>query len=827
MGTAVALRELGLGSLKRIYRLDTFEVCSALQEAAKRRTASREVWDALLYRATLLRSDFRPFDLALTVDALARVRQKDPAVLDYFIQEVRAKARRFLVRDAALLLNALAKIGFRDELLLRALTPALLRRISEQSKWEDLSLLALSMARIQDQSQAPVFDRIVAALTPRLEGISDGHALSLLACAFSKPPRLWVESPGETDDGRKGFHREEFGRPLFPAQLPQDRPMTGTNDSVRAALHSSFELPHVAFIEVLLEQCERRIFSFRASDVLHLCLALAELARAGHEELIPPRLIPRMAKRFEFLYYELLPGQFVRLLDLCEHLPELEARIGSRLLDELAYRARDLTPKSCLPLLRAAQRLNHTGAQSAAAWRLTRSDAAASGPTVLSATEVCEAAALLSTAVGSQQKSGSSSFLWEAREALLTLLQGLQQRHLEPEPDVLARLLHSYGLLSVRDTHWFHLCKKLLVCDLSQATVVSKRGHMPSPVPAHESLDEDSLAAATLALARLSLPQLVDAASLFSRASRTITSPVLAASVLEAAAIFSLTERRPQDLTPAKLVPLVALVCDAQLGASEDEGPGNSDVLALRLFPFCGGLAETAAGSEVVAEWQRVALARSMSSEPRVGVFEESVAQELTSWGPELGLQPGYRVGPLRVDYALHLVRLAEHLRRNPLASQEIDMDDVEPTEDAVDSTAKFAVARRAIGLRAKRRAAHFDPVASQQETSSDSCTQISDDDVNNGEPSPLTHVLLKLLREHDFFHSSPLIRGDRQRSKGKLLAAEQHAEVRLLRLSGWHVCCIPEHLWQLGIEDGDLEAAAKANRELIFNLVANLDSKV
>ena len=58
------------------------------------------------------------------------------------------------------------------------------------------------------------------------------------------------------------------------------------------------------------------------------------------------------------------------------------------MLDELAYRARELFPKSCLPMLRAALRLEHSRGKSTAAWRLTRSDAA-SGKVVLSAEETC------------------------------------------------------------------------------------------------------------------------------------------------------------------------------------------------------------------------------------------------------------------------------------------------------------------------------------------------------------------------------------------------------------------------------------------------------
>ncbi|CAE7213179.1 PLSCR2, partial [Symbiodinium necroappetens] len=134
-----------------------------------------------------------------------------------------------------------------------------------------------------------------------MDRLNDGHALSLLACAFTRTAREDGEAAGD-----KPF-AEDWLQPLF---LPE------------AAVGG--EISNRAFVEVLLEQCERHIFSFKGSDVLHLCLALANLVRTGNEDAIAPRLIPRLAKRLEALYYELVPGQFVRFLELFPFLPEVE-----------------------------------------------------------------------------------------------------------------------------------------------------------------------------------------------------------------------------------------------------------------------------------------------------------------------------------------------------------------------------------------------------------------------------------------------------------------------------------------------------------------------
>ncbi|CAE8681339.1 unnamed protein product [Polarella glacialis] len=899
--------------------------------------------------------------------------------MDYMLQEVRAKARRFLVKDTALLLNGLAKLGLKDELLTRSLLPPLMRRITEKTKWEDLALLALSYARLGDPSRVPVFDCIVAALTPRIQRIGDGHSLSLLACAFTKlqpevRPAGAEEGGTEAVSSPRKFRRggEDAPEPLFRAKASHAMPpMLPDMDedyfaTSRAVHHSPSKveggyIAHLAFVEVLLEQCDDRIMTFRGSDILHLSLALSTLTVSGNERVIPPRLLPRLCRRLEMLYYELLPAQFVQLLDLCQHLPDLEEKCGTRLLDELTYRARDLTPRSCLPVLRAAVRLGHTRAQSAVAWRLTRPDSAATGPAVLSTFEVCETASLLTSAVlnpsqsPSRRSKDSSSgpwkvqqgkkagtpssqvpptdlilnfggppkvrdaptadFLWEAREAMLILLQGLAQRRLEPEPGRLARLLHSYGLLSVRDTHWFHLCSKLSAYDLSQPPMGTKRGLAPVPaLPLHETLDEASLAGATLALARLSFPQLVDAASLFSRCAAVMKSPGPAVAVLEAAAIFVLTDRRPQDLVASKLVPIVEAVWAGQnpdlqsddelLEETDDEGAGDgraprASFAVPRLFPFSGNLAESCTPREVLDSWAAASAATgtSSSSRPRGsrGVassgFEEAVAQELASWGPEVGLVTSVPVGPLNVPFALSLVGLARHLKRRPLqgypdpgdmraatelgrppgprassqrrgrrrgrlleqASDPVDLhtpdvtiqasDASEPpltaagvaeeTSLAEDSALGEAVeSERPVGRRSHRRRpapagsrGTSDPPEGRGEAQP---TEASDSDSDGEEPQilvprPETHVLLELLRDRDFFHASPSLRGEQQRSKGRLLTAERNAELRLLRRRGWNVCCVSEHLWQLGL-DGDLDAASEANRTLIFELISNLE---
>lgn len=768
-----ALRQLGLGTVKRIYRLDVPELCTALKDAARRRIEDKTVWDALFYRTAVLRSELMPADLAVATDALARVRRKDAAFLDYMLQEMRAKARRFLLRDAAQLLNALAKLAVRDELLTQSLLPSLLRRISEKSRWEDLALLALSLTRLGDPAREPVFDRILSVLMPRMETLSDGHTLSLLACAFTRPPM---------GGGHYGSAEPLFAEDIVGSDV--------SNDGVDGVVH----VAHIDFIEVLLQQCERHMWNFRSADLLHLCLALSTLARSGNEHIFPTRLFRRLERRMGDLHFEFMPAQYVRLLEQLAHLPELERKCASKLLDEIAYRMRDVTPQSCISVLRTVRRIGgHARAGSAASWRLVREDAASA----LTATQVCEAAEVFADLPPCR---------WESREALLCLLQGLQRRQVEPDPALLARLLRAYGELAVRDTHWFHLCSKLSTSNSTvQAKQVLSRGAALPP------LDDTVAAEALLGLARLNLPQLVDASALFSRAVASVSSPVAAVTVLEAAAIFALIDRRPQELVrPGALAPLLAMV------------RGDPSVLPrLRLFPFTD-LAVSGCEKEVVAEWQ--AVAAKVHAAPRAAdAFEVAMSRELSTW-LGVGLVPRVAVGPLCVPWALSLVGLAEHLRANPLdksappipSASEIEtaVED-QDSEDVEVASAEVAEGSRPRGgRRAGRRTQRDRPAASSSVHAT----------VAFGEARSDTHVLVLPLREQDFYHASATLRGERQRSKKQLLGAERYAEISLIRRMGWRVCGVPERLWTWG-PDNDPETAS-ANRELVFRVIAGISDE-
>eukprot|EP00929_Paragymnodinium_shiwhaense_P063485 TRINITY_DN31706_c0_g1_i1.p1 TRINITY_DN31706_c0_g1~~TRINITY_DN31706_c0_g1_i1.p1 ORF type:complete len:875 (+),score=161.07 TRINITY_DN31706_c0_g1_i1:142-2766(+) len=869
--SAAALRELGvplgLGRLtvKKIYKLEVFELRSALQAAAKRRIDDKQVWEALLYRTALLREELRPLDLSMTLDALAKARRRDHVVINHLLEEARTKAHKFVPRDTALLMNALAKLGIRDTWLTQSLLPPLLRRTTEKTRWEDLALLSLSCARLGDPCRDALSDRIVEVLTPRLDTCKDGHALSILACAFATPTAPAASNPGLDGETQPLFAQEAHGS----GDMHTDVTLKG-------------EINHLAFLEMLLQQCLKEVWTFRAADILHLCLALAHLQQNGHSELFPSKLLRHMEKRTKAIFFDFKPAQLVRFLEVLPALPEFEAKMAGHVLDEAAYQVRDLSAHSCFLVLRAASRFadgrGHLRAQSACAWRLTREEVVSKLP----APQVQEAAILLHKVVRSDAVSvAAGGFIYACREALLLMLHSMQRRRLEPDAAILASLLRIYGELGVRDTHWFHISRRLCRPLTSTATApagqvedssevqddvfvggvalpASAAAERPSPSP---PLSQDLLADAIMGIARLNLPQLIDDASLFSRAAQTVSKSRPAATVLEAAALFDLTERRPQELLGKHLSPLINSLpaIDSPLGDDPLPAP-------LRLFPF-SYIASDVCNSGLLQSWRdHVALTMSSPAEasssstsygdrdavadraPIKDEFQMEVDNEMASLqGVDCHSQVA--VGPLRAAWAVDLASLARHLARSSsgqASTSEAGPHDADrPRRGRRRSTSAQGRSRTRSALPPDEgdtadasvqealsdRKADDEFLASVAAAAATAKTKLaaSTEDSHCHEPRPESHVLVELLRDRDYYHASSSLKGARQRAKGHVLKAERAAELLLLRRLGWHVVGLPERRWTFADSSADgseLMAASATNQALIFEVISDLNGE-
>lgn len=750
--TRSALRQVGLTGLTQVHRLDTPALSRIIRQAGARRVLDKGVWDALLYRTAILclNDKFKPLDIAFTLDAMAKVRSRDKEPLNFLLAEARKRVHAFKPASSALLLNAFAKLSFQDEIFVESLLPPLLRNITEKTRWEDLALLSLSCARLDLPGRELINDRIVAVLSPRIGAVNDGQSLSMLACAFTRP---YLRAPADCNALAPLFtvdhHLEEEEVPETREDSASDAAEDGTNF-----------MPHSSFVGVLLEQCERHMFSFRGGDAVHLCLALANLHRKGHERLIPARLVKRLSKCLDSVYVDMKPAQFVRLLEVLAHIPDLEKLCADKVLSEIAYCARDLTAESCLSVLHSALRSgNHRRVQSAMSWRLTNTTAVAE-MTPSQVADVAEAMERL------------GPLEWEDREALLTLLQCLQERQRDPDPQALSRLLRAYGEAGVRDTHWFALCKRLGAAGTASAPAGGQEA-----LAGTEAFNEEYLANAVLALAQLNFPQLVDEAGLFSRAASWVTAPAPAVKVLEAAAIFDLIERRPHDLLPSRLKPLVAIA--RSHGRAHECDP-------CRLFPY-SDLAAVVCGERRLQGMRIAASERYSSEAPPTCELHASVKDEFSLWSGVEFTSP-HAVGPIVVPWAVSIEDLAEYVRVNPLGDGAGQAD--EPPQVVSDS--------------------EDEPVPAGQHP--------------DGTVKPTTHILIELLRPQDFYHTSPTLRGEKQRAKGRVLKTSRFAELRLLRRHGWRVCCVAHHSWRFPGTDLSMEEASRLNRALIFNLVASLD---
>jgi len=281
----------------------------------------------------------------------------------------------------------------------------------------------------------------------------------------------------------------------------------------------------------------------------------------------------------------------------------------------------------------------------------------------------------------------------------------------------------------------------------------------------------------------------------------------------EAAAIFSLIQRRPHDLQIAKLTPIVAA---AVAGEHEGCGDRHRPSSCLRLFPFTD-IAAKICEPEIIAGWKATA---DSITQCAADDFELEVGTELERWSSG-GLVRSLRVGPLRVPWALSVVGLAAHLE-----SYTLDKDvDLVAQEDGADemrldahaeivSMANASLDDRSALTEARQR-------SHRRYRRRDSNSIAGKFDNSQTLPQPDTHILVDLLREKDFYHASAALRGERQRSKRKLLCAQRYAELALVRQHGWRICCVPEHLWSRGF--GGHPDTSRTNKELFFKLVASL----
>ncbi|PFH33301.1 hypothetical protein BESB_085000 [Besnoitia besnoiti] len=302
---------LKIPRLARVYEMEPRELRDAVADCARRQIRMKELWDAFLYRAVVLRSELRPEYIATIFRSLAMVQKPVLSFVDYILEDVRFRLDTFRLQDVALLLSSLARLQVQDDLLLQAFVPVILKRISSTTPPKDLALLFHAFVRMHGPQTDLVASRVVASLAGRTETLHQPQTLALLLYAFSEHARRLMKREAMAREATARLRQEPSegeGASEAAAALeacrardadgkaakrgPVDaQPSEGGGRAEEAedaageeggereeGEDGALRIPFHVFLEILLEQVGRELRDFRARDCVHAVAAVANLA---------------------------------------------------------------------------------------------------------------------------------------------------------------------------------------------------------------------------------------------------------------------------------------------------------------------------------------------------------------------------------------------------------------------------------------------------------------------------------------------------------------------------------------------------------------------
>ncbi|CBZ52843.1 conserved hypothetical protein [Neospora caninum Liverpool] len=250
------------------------ELRNAVADCARRQIRMKELWDAFLYRAVVLRADLRPEHVAKIFHSLATVQKPVLSFIDYMLEDVRFRVHLFRLQDIALLLSALARLQVRDDLLLQALVPVILKRITPASPPKDLALVMHAFVRMEGPQVELLGSRVVASLAGRLEALSQPQSLALLLSAFAEHAKKQIQREALEKERERGVADAEDGR-----RASSEPAETGAAAHELGDLRETpLRIPFRVFLESLLEQTGRQLRDFHARDCVHTLAGVASLA---------------------------------------------------------------------------------------------------------------------------------------------------------------------------------------------------------------------------------------------------------------------------------------------------------------------------------------------------------------------------------------------------------------------------------------------------------------------------------------------------------------------------------------------------------------------
>ena len=376
------------------------------------------VWEAVMYRTNLLRSQLTTQDLAHLMAGFAKSRRVSGQYVDLLTSELIPKVSSLGIDSASMCLHACTRLNMQSSKikhLADSLSSSLLTKIADNSRDSDLSIILLSLTKLEASHIEAFKTKVVSSMSRRLEKIACGQTLSTLVFCFCPQPNALRSATSLEDD---------------------DEPF---EDSVAC----TGKLTNVDFLKTLLVQASKRLSDFNQADLALLLTGLGNLRMAQDDkEIIPPHLTRQISQRLtsdvaSFAVYDLV-SLFSALSPFL--FPDVT---NQPIVNELIYRVRDLSVKQALAILRNVTSFKEA-MTAASAEKLT---VAVFHRLMLPGTRMTAEEVALLAAYGKHSLIG--------REAMLFALVSLQKNG---PSDRLAELLEVYAEAGVRDSHWLHIC---------------------------------------------------------------------------------------------------------------------------------------------------------------------------------------------------------------------------------------------------------------------------------------------------------------------------------------------------------------------------------
>lgn len=306
--------------VKAVYSMAAGQLKTEFRKAADSRSSSSKLWDALMYRASIVRSDFSINDVSVILDSFANFgRFKSMPFLKFLVQpflETEGLTEGVSLLDLTMIFHNIRKLGVLNEsemaLLFSQFSPAILLKLTNQTKPDDLARMASAIGPYAD---ATARFRI-AELAANMSKLSAKN-LVILFDFFTRTGY----SPNMVNDEEEPFYKAE----KISSQLGASIPFLA-----RLLNESIAKSPRFNHKDVFLF-----IKSLQRLDLKQLDL-LGHPSRVAIDEVIG-RCIVREATNFK-------PIHLVELvIMLCPRVAVIEK--------ELIYRIRDVSASNCVRIL--------------------------------------------------------------------------------------------------------------------------------------------------------------------------------------------------------------------------------------------------------------------------------------------------------------------------------------------------------------------------------------------------------------------------------------------------------------------------------------------